>query len=118
MKERRQFKRWEVSIPCTLEWGGSSTKGQIANLSFSGALIKRVNAVPSKDTPVILGFQVKKEQVEVECKLSARIVHRSRQLQESGDIIWLGVQFEESIEEVRAKLNPVFHAFASNQQGN
>ncbi|MDA2924156.1 PilZ domain-containing protein [Acidobacteria bacterium AH-259-L09] len=110
-EERRRFKRWEILIPCTVEWQGSSTTGQITNLSFGGALIKQANAAPPKGTPVIVTFQVKKEPVELEGRLAGRIVHTFRQFTERGDIICFGVQFEEPVEEVRSKLIPVFQTF-------
>jgi hypothetical protein len=38
-KERRQFKRLKVSVPCTLNWQGQNIKGHIDDISPKGALI-------------------------------------------------------------------------------
>ena len=54
--ERRRFERWETSIPCAVEWEGSSTTGRIANLSFGSALIKQVEVTPPKGTRATTAF--------------------------------------------------------------
>ena len=45
MKERRQYRRWRVSMPCSVKWEDGLTKGLIANISFGGALVSETNAL-------------------------------------------------------------------------
>ena len=115
-RERRRFERWGTSIPCTVEWKGSSTRGQIANLSFGGALIQQVGAFPSKGTPVIVRFEVKKKKVKLNGSLAARILRTVEEFKEEGKgMVWLGVQFEERDEKIKSKLTPVFQTLFSDE---
>ena len=106
--ERRKFERWETSIPCTLEWKGSSTTGLITDLSFGAALIKQVDGLPAQGTSVAIRFEFNENEVQLNSKLAARILRTVHQLSEEGEgIVWIGVHFEESEEEIRSKLTPV-----------
>ncbi len=106
--ERRRFERWKTSIPCTVEWEGSSTKGRIANLSFGGALIKGVDATPPEGTRAIIGFEVKKEGLRLKGSLVAKIIRTFQEFKEEGKgMVWLGVQFEGPAEEIKSQLIPV-----------
>jgi hypothetical protein len=114
--ERRKFERWKTSIPCTLEWEGSSTSGHITNLSFGGALIKQVDALPAQGTTVVISFEINAEEVQLNGTLAARILRTVQQLSEEGEgMAWLGLYFEEPEEEVRSKLTPVFQALYPEQ---
>ncbi len=109
--ERRKFKRWETSIPCTLEWEGSSTTGRITDLSFGGALIKQVDALPAQGASVAISFEIDENEVQLNGNLAARILRTLHQLSEEGEgMAWLGVYCEDSEEEIRSKLTPVFQA--------
>ena len=58
-RDRRRFHRWDVSIPCNVEWEDTIIRGQIANLSEGGASITQVNAVPSEGARVLLTFHTR-----------------------------------------------------------
>jgi len=111
--DRRQFKRWEVSIPCTVRWGVWVVQGQIANLSFDGALIVQVNAVPPKDAVVLVTFQVTQEEVILKGKLISRIIHSAWEIIEGMDVGSFGVKFEDPLESIKSKLDPLFRTFSS-----
>jgi len=110
MEERRRFKRFAVSIPCTLYWHDHVIRGQIANLSLGGAFIIRLSAIPPEDASVILTFQAEKGEVELKGKLTSRVIHTVSESIEQGEIGSIGVEFQDSLEEVRSQLNPVFKA--------
>ncbi len=115
-KERRRFKRWETSIPCAVEWEGSSTTGRIANLSFGGALIKQVDITPPKGTRATIRFEVQKHKIKLNGNLVAKILRTVREFKEEGKgMVWLGVQFEGPEEEIKSKLNPVFQTLFPDQ---
>lgn len=111
-KDRRQFKRWEVSIPCTVTWYDWVIQGQIANLSFDGALIVQVNAVPPEDAVVLVTFQVTKEEVILKGKLISRIIHSAWEIIEGMNVGSFGVKFEDPLESVKSKLDPLFRTFS------
>ena len=110
MKERRGFPRQEVSIPCTLYWHGHIIRGEIANLSLGGALIIRLNAVPPEHALVVLTFQVEKRQILLRGELTSRVIHTIKESVEEGEVGSIGIQFQDSIEQVRSQLVPVLRA--------
>ncbi len=114
--ERRRFERWETSIPCAVEWEGSSTTGRIANLSFGGALIKQVEVTPPKGTRATIRFEVQKQEIKLTGSLVAKILRTVEEFKEEGKgMVWLGVQFEGSEEEIKSKLIPVFQTLFPDQ---
>ncbi|MCH8320913.1 MAG: PilZ domain-containing protein [Acidobacteria bacterium] len=115
MKDRRQYRRWRVSMPCSVKWEDGLTKGLIANISFGGALISEVSAVPPEGAEVALTFEAEEGEVQLEGKLSTRVVHTITELIEHGGAGAFGVQFEGSIEEIRSKLIPVFSVLTSKE---
>jgi len=116
--ERRRFERWETSIPCTVEWEGWSTTGRITNLSFGGALIKRVDATPPEGTRAIIRFEVKKEGLRLKGSLVAKIIRIFQEFKEEGEgMVWLGVQFEGPAEEIKAQLIPALQNPFSEDDG-
>jgi len=110
MKERRGFPRYEVSIPCTVYWHGHIIRGEIANLSLGGALIIRLNAVPPEHALVVLSFQVEKRQVLLRGELTSRVIHTIKESVEQGEVGSIGLQFQDSIEQVRSQLVPLLPA--------
>ncbi len=95
-------------MPCSVKWEDGLTQGLIANISFGGALISEVSAVPPEGAEVALTFEAEEGEVRLEGKLSSRVVHTITELIEHGGAGAFGVQFEGSIEEIRSKLIPVF----------
>ncbi len=116
MEERRRSKRFAVSIPCTVYWHGHVIRGQIANLSLGGALIIRLSAIPAEDASVILTFQAEKGEIELKGKLTSRVIHSVTESIEQGEIGSIGVEFQESLEEVRSQLDPVFRTLESRPE--
>ena len=114
--ERRRFERWETSIPCAVEWEGSSTTGRIANLSFGGALIKQVEVTPPKGTRATIRFEVQEQEIKLSGSLVAKILRTVEEFKEEGKgMVWLGVQFEGPEEEIKSKLTPVFKTLFPEQ---
>ncbi len=114
--ERRRFERWETSIPCAVEWEGSSTTGRIANLSFGGALIKQVEVTPPKGTRATIRFEVQKQKIKLSGSLEAKILRTVEEFKEEGKgMVWLGVRFEGPEEEIKSKLTPVFKTLFPDQ---
>ena len=113
MEERRQFKRHEVSIPCSVYWHGDIIAGLIVNLSFGGALITQLSGVPPKHALVVLTFQAEKGQVQLSGKLTSRVIHTMKESLEQGQAGSIGVQFQDPTEEVRFQLVPVLRALGS-----
>ena len=115
MEDRRQFERWEVSIPCTVRWDDWVIEGQIANLSLGGAMITRVSAVPPKGALVVIAFQVRRQEVMLKGKLTSRVIHTILEVIEDLNIGSFGVVFQDPPEEVKSKLAPFFPAFISTE---
>ena len=106
-RDTRQFHCWEVSLPCTVEWGDTIARGQIANLSYGGALITKVDAVPPEGARVLLTFQTRVGGVRLKNKLVARVVYVILEVMEEliiGSIGSFRVEFEEPTEQVMSQL--------------
>jgi len=72
-KEKRQFKRWEVSIPCTVTHMGETTKGKVTNISLRGAFITELTTTPPPEKAFItVTFQVAKEKVEIKTSVDSQ----------------------------------------------
>ena len=102
-------------MPCSVKWEDGLTKGLIANISFGGALISEVSTVPPEGAEVALTFDVEEGELQLEGKLSTRVVHTIDELTEHGGAGAFGVQFKGSIEEIRSKLIPVFSVLTSKE---
>ena len=82
-KDRRQFNRWKVSIPCTITHEGETTKGKITNISQSGALITELTTAPPPEKAFItVSFKVEKEEVKIKASVDSRIVRKLFDTQE------------------------------------
>jgi hypothetical protein len=93
MKERRRFPRYEVSIPCVVEWHHYSVTGQIIDLSLGGALIDCPTTLPPPGALVMVEFRHHKVRIG---KAISRVVW----VPELGRV---GVQFEDA-ESIMPKL--------------
>ena len=102
-------------MPFSVKWEDGLTKGLIANISFGGALVSEVSAVPPEGAEVALTFEAEEGVVQLEGKLSSRVVHTIAELIEHGGGGAFGVQFEGSIAEIRSKLIPVFSVLTSKE---
>jgi len=107
-KENRQFKRWEVSIPCTVKWGPNTIAGLITNVSLGGALITNMDSLPPPDGAMLaLTFQVEKEEVKIVSSVTSRVVRTILEILDDGDVGSIAVQFEDQSEEVQSQLQSV-----------
>ncbi len=102
-------------MPCSVTWEEGKTQGQIANISFGGALISEVSTVPPEGALVALTFEAEEGPVRLEGKLTSRVIHTITELIESGGVGSFGVQFEGPIEDIRAKLLPIFQVLTSGE---
>jgi len=116
--DRRIFPRWVTSMPCIVRWKDYDRdydiEGKISNLSFGGALITDISALPPENAPVELTFQTE-EKVTLNSVVTVRVVHSQADIAESGGIGWFGVAFEQSAEELRSQLAPILRNMFSQQ---
>ncbi len=113
-KERRQFERYEVSIPCTVTHMGETTKGKITNISLGGAFITELTILPpSEKAAITVSFGVEKDGVEIKASVDSRIVHNPSEVHSSG--IWgsIGVQFQDHSREAQSQLQSVMRFILS-----
>ena len=95
-KERRRFKRWEVSIPCTVTHMGETTKGKITNISLGGAFITELTTAPPPEKAFIaVRFKVEKEEVEIKASVDSRIVRNLFDIQDDEIVGSIGIQFQD-----------------------
>jgi hypothetical protein len=100
---RRRFKRWAVSIPCTVTWEEREVRtGTVLDISFDGALI-RVGGAPSEGTEGAVRFAFRDQGLHLLGRVTSEVIH-SRQKDE--DQIF-GVKFETSAEKFWLQLTPV-----------
>ncbi len=114
-KERRQFKRWEVSIPCTVTHMGETNKGKIANISLGGAFIAELTTAPPPEKAFItVSFKVEKEEVEIKARLDSSVV---RNLFDTDEIVGsIGVRFQDLSMTGEARLGSVRRLIVRLQQ--
>ena len=114
-KERRQFERYAVSIPCTVTHMGETTKGKITNISLGGAFITEMTILPpSEKASITVSFSVEKDGVEIKASVDSRIVLRPSEISSSG--IWgsIGVQFQDNSREAQSELQSVMRFILRN----
>lgn len=107
MKDRRKFKRWPVSIPCTVESKDEKIIGKTCNVSLGGALITQANGTLPEGALVTVIFQAEGGQIRLKGRIMSKVIHTRWEVIEEGGIGSFGVKFEESTEKVREKLMPV-----------
>ena len=113
MRDRRQSKRFEVSIACNVERGSRIIRGHITNLSSSGALITQVIDVPPKDALVRVLFEFDKEKLQLE-GVTSRVIHLKWEEIGGRKLGSFGVKFEEMPPEIQSRLNSIFHPVSEN----
>ncbi len=113
-KERRQFQRWKVSIPCLVQWNDTAAQGTIINLSYSGAFIYRVTPVPQVGTLVLVTFQGVGRRFKLTGSLSSRIAHSILGGKEGVGSV--GVAFQKTAEEVQSLLSPTIRALTESEE--
>ena len=104
-KERRQFERYEVSIPCTVTYMGETTKGNINNISLGGALIAELTTAPPPEKAFItVNFQVEKEEVEIKASVDSNVVRNLFDIQDDEIVGSIGIQFQDHSIEGQSRL--------------
>ena len=119
-KEKRQFERWEVSIPCTITHMGETTKGKITNISLSGAFITELTTAPPPEKAFItVTFQVAKaaltlRNVEIKASVDSNIVHRPSGIGYGGICGSIGVKFQDHSIEGQSRLKSIMHLISES----
>ena len=106
LKEMRQFVRWPTSIPCTILWEDRVIHGEMANISFRGALIAGPNANPPVNSAVTLVFHYRCK-VELNARVDSVVVQQSSEAADTGGLGGFGLKFQESLEQIQSKLQPL-----------
>ena len=103
--ERREFKRLNVSVPCLLRWRDTRLPGEVANISFGGALVTDLDSPPPNDSIVVLAcLDTTGRQVMLLNSLISRVVRSSSDINEDEKAGWIAVKFEEPHDNVRLEL--------------
>jgi len=116
MKDRRKFKRWPVSIPCTVESKDEKIIGKTRNVSLGGALITQADGAPPEGALVTVTFQAEGRQIRLKGRIMSKVIHTRWEVIEEGGIGSFGVKFEESTAQVREKLRPVQRTSISREK--
>ncbi len=114
-KERRQFERWEVSIPCTVTHMGETTKGKITNISQSGAFISELTTAPPPEKAFItVTFQVEKEKVEISASVDSSVVRNLFDIQDDEIVGAIGIQFQDHSKTGQARLESIMRLISES----
>ena len=114
MAKKEPQQRWEISLPCSLEWDDRTTTGHVVNLSLRSALITLVDVVPPEGSPLILILQTDQGEVRFEGKMGPRIVHAGWEARDQIGIGLLGIEFQEPQQAVQEKLGRLIPALSGN----
>jgi hypothetical protein len=112
MEEKDQ--RWEISIPCSIQWDDRTMTGTVVNISLESALITIVDVVPPEGALLILILQTDQGEVRFEGKLGHKVVHAGWQPKDQLGIGLLGVEFQDPRPEVKKKLSRLIPALSGN----
>ena len=116
-KERRQYKRWEVSIPCTVTHRGETAKGKITNISLSGALITELTTAPPPEKAVTtVSFKVEKEEVKIKASVDSSVVRNLFDTQDDEIVGSIGIQFQDLSMTGESRLESVMSLIVRLQQ--
>ncbi len=114
-KEGRQFKRWEVSIPCTVTHKGETIRGRIANISLSGAFITELTTAPPPEKAFItVNFQVEEEEVEIKASVDSSVVRNLFDIQDDEIVGSIGVKFQDHSIEGQSRLKSIMHLISES----
>ncbi len=102
---RRRFRRWAVSIPCTVIWEQEAIIATISNISFDGALI-RAESAPSEGSDVAVRFTFRDQGVHLQGSVTSEVIHAEGE----GEEQTFGVKFETSMEKYWTQITPVVEA--------
>jgi len=104
-KENRQFKRWEVSIPCTVTHMGETIRGRVANISLGGAFITELTTAPPPEKAFItVTFQVEQEEVEINSSVDSIVVRNLFDIRDDEIVGSIGVTFQDQSKTGQSRL--------------
>jgi c-di-GMP-binding flagellar brake protein YcgR len=106
-KDKRQFKRWQVSLPCTVFRDADLIRGTITNISYGGALIAQVSSVPPEGAKVFLELGTAGNQILLNGQITAIVIHHIEDVVEQGEAGAFGIEFRDTPEEIQEKLSRV-----------
>jgi len=116
-KERRQFKRWEVSIPCTVTHMGETNKGKITNISLGGAFIAELTTAPPPEKAFLtVSFKVEKEEVEIKASVDSSVARNIFDTQDDEIVGSIGIQFQDLSMTGESRLESVMRLIVRLQQ--
>ena len=102
---RRRFRRWPVSLPCEVFWGGKKAEAEISDLSFDGALLK-AESIPEEGIDLAIKFHFKGRGIHLVGRMTSEVIHAEQE----GERHTFGVRFEAPLEEYWNQLLPVVQA--------
>jgi len=100
-----------------VKWKEYAIDGQIANISLGGVLVTEMNAIPPTGVVFTLLFNAEARDLEVIGSVFSRVVRTASEIIEGEATGWIGVQFEESPDQVQSKLAPLFQTFVEPTNG-
>ncbi len=120
--ERRQFKRWEVSIPCTITHMGETIRGKIANISLGGVLITELTGPPPPEKAFItVNFQVDQmaltqRNVAIKASVDSSVIRNLFDIQDDEIVGSIGVKFQDHSLEGQSRLEAAMRLIVRLQQ--
>ncbi len=113
-QKRRQFERYEVSLPCSVTHMGETTTGTVTNISLGGAFITELLTLPPPEKAAItVGFHMEKDGVEIKASVDSSVVHQPSELSSNGSWGSIGVQFQDESKEGQSRLKSIMRLILS-----
>ena len=104
MEDIRRFYRQDCKVPCHFQFCRKSSTGEVIELSFDTALVRRPTALPPLGAKIVLRVP----SLDQDIVMRGKVVY----LQEEGKALF-GVKFSGSCEENLDKLRPLFGPVAN-----
>ena len=95
-QENRRFRRFRTSIPCSVAWEEEVFPAEVTNLSHGGALIMRAGRLPDEGAPIVVGLQVRQEEIRFRAQV--------RQITANDQPASFGIEFRETPQQIESKL--------------
>ena len=114
-QDNRQFKRWQVSLPCKVYRDTDPIRGTITNISYGGALVAQAHSVPPLGAKVFLELASAGDQVLLDGQITARVVHQIWEAVDQGETGAFGIEFSDTPEEIQEKLSRILSEIDSSK---